>query len=153
VGTSSASQKVTLNNGRGTALNISGFSFSGSNPGSFTQTNNCGSSVAAGSSCSINGTFTPFGNGALSATLNVNDDATNTPQTVSLTGTGVGAPVTLSTTSITFGSVIVNSSKSAMVTVTNNQSVALTGISIVGSGAPFSQTNTCGASIAAHAQC
>jgi hypothetical protein len=48
----------------------------------------CGSSLAAGKSCTISVTFTPSVLGAESATLNVNDSANNSPQQVSLTGTG-----------------------------------------------------------------
>jgi hypothetical protein len=51
-------------------------------------TNTCGSSVPAKGKCTISVTFTPGATGARSATINVNDSANNSPQTVSLTGTG-----------------------------------------------------------------
>ena len=153
VGTSSSSQLLTLNNGQGVALSISSISFTGNNPGSFSQTNDCGSSLPAGGTCSIHVTFTPQVVGSLSATLNVNDNAGNTPQTVALSGTSAGGPVLLSMTSIAFGNVVTGTSKTAAVKMTNQTSAALTGINIVSSGAPFSQVNTCGTTLAAGAQC
>jgi len=153
VGTTSAPQVVTLTNNLTTTLTISSVGFTGNNSGDFAQTNNCGTSVNAGASCTINVTFTPAASGTRTATLNVTDNAGNSPQTVSLTGTGI-VPVTLSTASISFGTVLVDSSATAApVTLTNNQSVSLTNISISVTGAAFSQVNTCGSSIAAGAQC
>ena len=154
VGTSSPSQLLTLNNGQGVALSINGITFTGNNPGSFSQTNDCGSSLPAGGTCSIHVTFTPQVAGSLSATLNVNDNAGNTPPTVALSGIGAGGPVLLSVTSIAFGNVVTGTSKTAAaVKMTNQTSAALTGINIVSSGAPFSQVNTCGTTLAAGAQC
>jgi hypothetical protein len=153
VGTTSAPQVVTLTNNLTTTLTISSIGFTGTNSGDFAQTNNCGTSVNAGASCTINVTFTPAASGTRTATLNVTDNAGNSPQIVSLTGTGI-VPVTLSTASISFGTVLVDSrATAAPVTLTNNQSVSLTNISITVTGAAYSQVNTCGTSIAAGAQC
>src|SRR5579871_259964 len=153
VGVASASQTLTLTNGESSALTISSITFTGANPSDFSQTNNCNGSVTGGGSCTISVTFTPGALGARSATINVNDDAGNSPQTASLTGTGV-TPVTLSASSLGFGSVLVGSQASKAVTLTNNQSVALTGINItiIGSAA-FTQVNTCGASLPALGSC
>src|SRR5437867_1358798 len=48
---------ITLSNPTSTALSITSIAFTGTNPGDFGQTNNCGSSVAAGGNCTINVTF------------------------------------------------------------------------------------------------
>jgi hypothetical protein len=153
VGTTSAAQVVTLVNNQSTSLTISSIGFTGTNSGDFAQTNTCSSSVAAGGSCTISVTFDPTASGARSATLNVNDNASNSPQTVGLTGTGV-VPVTLSSTSLSFGTVLVGNSATARpVTLTNNQNVSLTNINISVTGAAFSQVNTCGTSIGPSAQC
>jgi hypothetical protein len=153
VGTTSAPQTVTLTNNLSTTLTISNIGFTGADSGDFAQTNNCGTSVNAGSSCTINVTFDPVASGSRTATLSVTDSAGNSPQTVSVSGTGVIA-VTLSTTSLSFGTVLVGSKSTATpVTLTNNQSVSLNNIGISVSGAGFSQVNTCGTSIAAGAQC
>jgi hypothetical protein len=153
-GSTSAAQKIVLTNNQSVALNISSISFTGTNPGDFAQTNTCGGTVNAGGNCTISVTFTPGATGLRLATLNVNDDGSNSPQTALLSGTGV-APVTLSTASIKFGGVLIgNSATSAAVTLHNNQNVALTNIviSIVGS-TEYTQTNTCGTGIPALSQC
>ena len=67
--TSSTPQTVTLTNGGTAPLNIAGIAVGGTNPGDFAQTNNCGGSLAAGGSCTINVTFTPTAAGSRSATL------------------------------------------------------------------------------------
>jgi hypothetical protein len=88
VGTTSAAQTVTLRNNLLTTLTISSFTFNGADPGDFAQTNTCGGGPAAQSTCTISVTFKPVATGTRTATLNVNDSANNSPQTVSLTGTG-----------------------------------------------------------------
>jgi hypothetical protein len=86
--TASTAQPVTLTNAGTAALTISGVSASGD----FAQTNTCGSSVAAGASCTIAVTFTPTAAGQRTGTLSIADSAPNSPQTVGLTGTGVSRP-------------------------------------------------------------
>ena len=152
VGTTSSPQVATLTNGQSVTLNINSIGFSGTNAGDFAQTNTCGGSVPAGGVCTISVTFTPTASGTRNATLAVNDDAPNSPQTLSVAGTGVIA-VTLSSANLNFGNVVKGTSSTApAVTLTNNQTVPLTGINIT-TAAPFSQTNTCGTSIAAGAKC
>jgi hypothetical protein len=85
VGTTSAAQSVTLTNSGSATLTLSSISASGS----FAETNNCGSTVAAGGSCTIEVTLTPTAQGATSGTLAVADNATGSPQSVTLAGTGV----------------------------------------------------------------
>lgn len=151
-GVTSASKSSTLTNGQNVALNISNIGFTGTNSTDFAQTNTCGTTLAAGASCTIDVTFTPQALGSRSAALAVTDDASNSPQTSSLSGTGI-VPVTLSSTSLNFGNVVIGTSRTASaVILTNNQSVSLTKISIV-ANPPFSQQNTCGTSIAAGSTC
>jgi hypothetical protein len=87
-GQSSTAQPFTLTNFGTAALTINNISLGGSNPNQFNQTNNCGASLAVGASCTINVTFSPNRRGAQSATLQVRDNAPNSPQTATLTGTG-----------------------------------------------------------------
>jgi hypothetical protein len=87
VGTTSAAKTVTLTNNLSTALAFN-VTFTGADPGDFTETNTCGSSVPTKSHCVISVKFSPKATGTRTATMNVNDGANNSPQTVSLTGTG-----------------------------------------------------------------
>jgi len=59
--------------------------------GPFSQTNTCGSSVAAGANCTISVTFNPTTAGASAGTLTITDNsagATTATQNVALSGTG-----------------------------------------------------------------
>jgi len=158
VGTTSASQSVTLTNTSAAPLAISGITVSGANAASFTFGNTCGSSVAAGSSCTISGTFAPTVVSAQSATITITDDAVNSPQSIQLTGVGTGVTtVTLSAPSVAFGNQVVGTtSPSQSVTLSNTGAVAMTinSISVTGTNASsFSFSNTCGTSLAAGANC
>jgi len=87
VGTASSAQTVTLSNTGSAALTISSIFISDD----FSQTTNCGGSVAASSSCAIDVTFTPRAGGPLTGTLTITDNsngAAGSTQTVSLSGTG-----------------------------------------------------------------
>jgi hypothetical protein len=90
VGTTSQPQVATLTNYGTQALNIEGYGIriTGQNAGAFVQTNNCGTSVPAGGSCSISVTFTPKTKGAKTAKLDVGDNGGGSPQSVALSGTG-----------------------------------------------------------------
>src|SRR5947207_13520633 len=75
-------KSVTLTNTGNAALNITGIAASGD----FNQTNTCGSSVAAGASCTISITFTPASGGNRTGTLTITDNATESPESVALSG-------------------------------------------------------------------
>jgi hypothetical protein len=155
VGTSSASKPVTLTNtGTGT-LTITSLSISGSNSVDFSETDNCGSSVAAGASCTISVTFKPTAKGTRTASLSIVDNAPGSPQTVSLTGTGT--VVKLSPASLNFGSVRVgHTSPAKTVTVANTGTalLSITSIGIMGTNAgDFSEINSCASSLGAGKSC
>src|SRR5208337_760057 len=85
----STTQTVTLGNGGGAALSITGLAISGADAGDFAEiADTCGSSLAAGGTCTIGVTFTPSTAGQRTATLSITDNASGSPQAVSLSGTG-----------------------------------------------------------------
>jgi pimeloyl-ACP methyl ester carboxylesterase len=91
LGTTSGSQAVTLSNTGSAALTIRGIATSAN----FGETNNCGGSVAASGSCTINVTFTPTATGPLTGTLTITDNnngVNGSQQAVSLNGVGIGRP-------------------------------------------------------------
>jgi Abnormal spindle-like microcephaly-assoc'd, ASPM-SPD-2-Hydin len=159
IGTTSAPQAVTLYNGQTVALNIASFTFAGANASDFAQTNTCGSTLAAGQACTVNVTFTPSATGTRTATMNVNDDAGNSPQTVSLTGTGsAGGPlVVLAPTSMAFGNEsvgVVSPAQMATLTNTGNATLTITSLAVTGlNKQDFPQTNNCPSSVAAGGSC
>jgi hypothetical protein len=98
VGTRSAAQTVTIANVGTTTLTITGFAWSPN----FSDSNNCGGSLAPGRSCRANVVFAPTTTGVLTGTLTITDSDVTSPQIVTLTGTGVQAAVSLTPTSYTF---------------------------------------------------
>ena len=151
---SSARQTVVLTNPGTETLNISSVSID--NSLNFKLQNGCGSTLGAGQSCNIGVTFTPKSSGTLTGTLTVTDDALNSPQTVSLTGTGT--VVKLAPSALNFGDQTVGTSSTPQtVTLTNVGNVQLnftSPITITGTNPDdFTQTSTCGTSLGAHQSC
>jgi uncharacterized protein (TIGR03437 family) len=87
--TSSAPQSVRLTNNGTAALQLSSLPIGGVNNGDFIEADNCGASVAAGATCTIQITFNPTAAGARTATLFVNGNIGGTVPAVSLTGIGL----------------------------------------------------------------
>ena len=92
MGQTTSAQTVTMSYMATSALTISGITISGAQSGDFSQTNSCGTSLAAGLGCTINVTFTPQATGARTAAIQIADNASNSPQVISLSGTGTAAP-------------------------------------------------------------
>jgi hypothetical protein len=157
IGIASPAQTVTVANSSNLAVAISGINITGTNASLFTQTNNCPASLPVNGSCTINVTFEPQTNGDFSASLNVTDNATGSPQTVSLSGAGVQPNVVLSPVQISFGMIAVGSSSSAQpVTLTNNGggTLYISGITFTGPNpGDFSQTNNCNGTVLSGGTC
>jgi sugar lactone lactonase YvrE len=90
VGTTSPAVNFTLTNYQNVPLTAINVIVGGlnSNAGDFSQTNNCGTSLAVGGSCTISVKFTPSARGYRWATLGVVDSASNSAQTILLAGAG-----------------------------------------------------------------
>ena len=88
IGSTSSPQTFTLANSGTAALELSSLSLSGPNPGDFTESNTCGESVNAGSNCIITVSFAPKAKGVRTATVSIADNAADSPQSISLSGTG-----------------------------------------------------------------
>ncbi len=90
-GSTSAAQTVTVSNPGSSSASVSSVSASGP----FSQTNTCGTSIAAGGSCTVSVTFTPTAAGTASGTLSVASSAPGSPLTVALSGTGTSSTTDL----------------------------------------------------------
>jgi len=151
VGTTSESQPVTLTNSGSATLDIANITASAN----FYQTNDCGSSIAAGAQCTINVRFKPHTIDNLTGAITIADNASNSPQTISLSGTGTllaVAPWSLNFNYQPVGT----TSPPQIVTITNHSKAAVTinGVRITGiKSAVFAQTNTCGSILPAGGSC
>ncbi len=70
--------------------------------------------------------FTPTAAGSASGSVTVTSNATGSPATIVLSGTGVQAGLTVSPASFNFGSVVDGQTKSQAITVTNSGTASLT---------------------------
>jgi len=90
VGQTSALQPVTISNVSNTSVNLTGFTISGATADytiSANTGNPCGTSLAAGTNCSLNVSFNPTKTGARNGKLNVANNGGGTA-IATLTGTG-----------------------------------------------------------------
>jgi hypothetical protein len=148
--TSSTPQCVTLTNTGTATLDITSIVASSS----FFELNGCGSSLAAGAHCNIKVFFSPHARGTVTGTVTITDNASNSPQAITLSG--AGTRVGLSPATVSFDPQTVGTTSAAQtVTMTNYGGRVLNlGFGLSGSNpGDFAQTNTCGNSLAAGASC
>lgn len=149
VGTASTAQPVTVNNIGDAPLTVNGITASGD----FSQTNDCGASVAINGSCTINVTFTPTLRGTRNGAVTMSDNAAGAPHVVTLQGTGIGPAATLGSASLLFAGQFTGTTSAAQsVMLTSSGETALDITSISASG-DFAQTNDCGTSLPATQSC
>jgi hypothetical protein len=150
VGTTSATQQVTLTNTGGAPLQISGISLTGTNPGDFLERSTCGTSIGPLGTCTISVQFKPLARGTRTAAVSITDNASGSPQTIALSGVGTVAEVTPASLSFT------SNGQSQAVTLTNVSTTSFTigRINISGTNrTEFAESNTCGSSLAGGASC
>ena len=152
-----ATRSLTLLNNGTATLAISGITISSNGAGAFNQTNTCSSSLLAGASCSITVTFTPLTASAFIASLSVVSNASGSPQTVSLTGSGVGTlSISVSPSALAFGlQKLQTRSQVQTIQIGNStaQTVSLSSVTLTGGATDFSVVNSCPSALAAGASC
>jgi hypothetical protein len=154
VGVTSAPLTTTLTNSGTASLSITSEAIMGADAGDYLITaNTCGTSLAAGASCTVTMTFTASTTGTRSAVLAFTDASANSPQNVALTGVGSTSNATISPASLAYSAQLINTASTAQqATLTNTGSVSIT-ISKIATTGPYSQTNNCGTTLAANASC
>ncbi|MDE1161955.1 MAG: choice-of-anchor D domain-containing protein [Acidobacteriaceae bacterium] len=94
-----------------------------------------GSTLAAGSNCTLTVTFAPTLAGTRTGTLDLATNATQLPLTVALTGVGAQAKLTATPAALQFGSIAVGASAQLSLTLLNSGNATVTGIATSLSGA------------------
>lgn len=143
VGASSAAKGFTITNPSASSTSLSvavGAPFQIVN-------STCGTSLAAGGSCSVNVTFVPTVSGFSSLSLMATSSAGSS--SASLSGNGVREPgVSMPTSTIEFGSMVVNSASVLQTIQLNSTGNTTLGINNIAISPPFTYTTTCGVSLA-----
>lgn len=160
-GTTSTARSVTLTNNGSGALAITSLNASAG----FAVTHNCGTSVAAGASCTLSTTFTPTTAAAVTGNVTIVSNAAGSPTQVSLSGAGVDtAPVLVwspATTALAFPDTVVGATPASRTLTLVNQgpgAIVLQQIGLAGAQAgdfSLGSAGTCAvnASLAQSASC
>lgn len=159
VGTTSASQGFSLTNNGSASLTITSIALTGTNSANFSQSNNCGGTLAPGANCTGTVTFTPSATGSRTAAVTFTDNASDSPQALPLSGTGTAPAVTLNPGSLTFAAQDVGTTSPTQPIVLTNSGTAPLGLTSIGltgtNSGDFAQSNNCptGATLAVSASC
>jgi hypothetical protein len=163
VGTADGYQSIVVTNNGPGVITFGSSTLAGSGAGAFPVSNGCTGMLAVNASCTVSVAFNPSAVGSYSASFNLASNASVPTITVSLSGTGVGAIGAL-TAQTYYGSTLYLSSPAyqfyetsqsgqfAYVNLTNTGTAAIS----VGSfslPAGYTDTTTCGASLAPNTTC
>ncbi len=143
VGVASSAAKVTLTNIGTSPVALYGLSIIGPNAGDFAQSTSCPGNLASSATCTVQVSFTPLAIGARNAYLSVISSAPNSPQMISLSGSGVAGsagPVTITPSTLNF----LQPGDIRTVTLTNSGTTSLSIGAITLSSSNWTQTNNCG---------
>jgi hypothetical protein len=140
---------VTLTNTGTAPLSIG--SINASAP--YSATTNCAGSLAVNSSCNINVAFSPAALGAQSGALSIATERGTS--TVTLGGSGIANALSLNTSTLSYGLVLINTqSVSQSVLVTNNDAQAVTlGQVVAPAGTTLTQDSCSRATLPSGSQC
>lgn len=145
IGLATSPQSVTVTNTGSGTVTVSGVTATGD----YSQANNCTTLAAAGT-CTITVTFTPSATGSRPGSVSVASNASNSPLTVNLAGSGapIQAPVIeLSASSLTFGNRLVGAGAQVQSVTVRNKGGAPLAIGSFTLTGEFVQTNTCGTTV------
>ncbi len=149
MGSTSQPQTVLLRNLGSSPLTISSITTTGD----FAESDTCGTSVAAAGNCTLSVTFTPLSGGTRTGTVVIQDDASGSPQVITLTGTGNGPGATLSPASLSFSSQPIGTSSAAQAVSLTNAGNATLNVGTIQVTGDYTQVNNCPATLAANASC
>jgi hypothetical protein len=135
IGSSSKPGTIQLSNAGNSVLQIATIGVTGPNSADFSQSNTCGSSLAAGGSCAVSASFKPGAAGTRMASIAISDNTSASPQLIALIGAGLGPLINLSAASLTFASQGLGTSsspQSVVVTNTGGSPLSFAQISVTG---------------------
>jgi hypothetical protein len=158
LGTTGSAKKVTISNKTGLAVTLNSWVLTGTNATDFNVVaSTCGGVLKVKASCTVSVVFAPQQTGVRLAALTITDSASNSQQSVSLTGSGI-LPVSFTPSSLKFPTTKVGTTSLAkIVAITNNLATTLTLSSIIPTGTNAGdfavQTTTCGPTLTAGSNC
>jgi len=154
VGTAAADQYATLTNEGQMAVKLDGIQM-GYGVESFNQSNNCGTVLAAGASCTITARFIPNEAKPRGGTIIVSVGQSLAAY-VALDGVGTQPRLTLSSSSLGFPSINAGRTSEPLSVIVSNDTAyhaTVTGISVVENPAEFAQSNNCDTALPPGSSC
>lgn len=151
LGSTTATQTVTLTNKGNTTLDISSITTSADYP----MTTTCGATLGSLATCTITVSFAPSFPGAINGTLTITGSVTGDYLLVPITGTGE-YPMATSPVTLTFPSTAVGKTSAAQTVTVINQSPTIQNFTFTATGnysAVASGSSPCGSSLAGGAKC
>ncbi len=157
-GLTSAPVGITLTNTGNSVMAISKIAVSPAGAAEFAETNNCAATLGPKSSCLINATFSAQQAGSWTATIFLTDDAVESPQAISLSGTSIPVSASVTPTGpINFGSQLAGTASAATALTVKNTGASPAVLKVasasVGDAADFAITNNCTAMVPASGSC
>jgi len=138
---------VTLVNNGTEAITITKTAITGTNPSDFAVTYNPCSVINPDSTCAVQISFNPTASGVRTATLSFTDNATGSPQTITLVGVGQPSVASLAVTSaVAFPALSIGTYNTQNLTLQNTGTitVSVTNVAISGgSASDFTVYNSC----------
>jgi P pilus assembly chaperone PapD len=131
----SVSQSVSLSNKGAASVTVSGVIISGA--GFAVSGFSRAVTLASGQSISLPVSFTPPHTGSMTATLTVSSNASNSPTSIALSGTGIQSQIAASPAALSFGNDRTGTKLSQTLTISNPGSSSLTITQAAISGAGF----------------
>jgi hypothetical protein len=154
IGTSSEISTVTFSNDGEVNVPLDGVSvITGFQQ--FGQSNNCGKSLAAGSTCSVSVRFTPQKVGSYTGVLGATSNGVLVGN-VALSGTAIDYRLGYSSKVVSFGAKPVGQPATPMSVIVTNpapDTTEITSLKVLTGGTDYQQTNNCGTSLASGASC
>lgn len=144
LGTNSPGQLVYIFNSGSATLNITSISVTGP----FTQGSAC-ATIASLDSCLVNVSYKPTAVGAQTGTLTIVDNATNSPQQISLSGNGIDSGAVLNPPTLSFNPQVPGTTSGTMSANLFNTSTGTLTISSIAASGDYAVSSTCGSSLAA----
>ena len=133
VGTTSALESFTLSNSGTAPLSINSVQLASGQVFKI-GANSCGSSIAAGGSCSVSVTFAPSASGSATDAAQISYGSPATTLSIALTGNGATPVAVLTPAPLSFGNQSMPGSSTAVATLTNSGNATLSNISASISG-------------------
>jgi len=152
IGSTSASQTVTVTNASSHSVTFTSITSSGD----FPESNTCPSTLNAGLNCTITVAFKPAAAGTRTGAVTLKDNDPGSPtQTIALTGIGTTNAMTLIPSSLSFPAQIPGTTTSQSITLYNDGTAAvnITNIGISPTGSTFTQTNNCQSTLNPNTNC